>query len=146
MLHIRCTDLQGKDLVGLRYTHLFKPAASAGDRPAVFAADYVTADSGTGLVHSAPAHGQDDYDAFNAAGISIADMRCPVDDDGCFTQDVLSWSGKEGAGELIGQPVLGHGSKVMVNLLRDEGVLLGTELIEHRYPCDWRTKKPIIIR
>ena len=132
--------------MNLRYTHLFHPTTSSAERPAVFAASYVTADSGTGLVHSAPAHGHDDYDAFKAAGVSLADMRCPVDDDGCFTEEVLAWSGKQGASELVGKPVLGPGSKAMVKLLQDEGLLLATELIEHRYPCDWRTKKPIIIR
>jgi isoleucyl-tRNA synthetase len=134
--------LAGKDLVGTEYTHLFH--AASAPRPAVFAAAYVTDDSGTGLVHSAPAHGHDDYDAFKAAGISLDEMRCPVDDDGCFTLELLD--GGRDAGALVGLPVLGAGSKAMVKFLADEGVLLAAERIEHRYPCDWRTKQPIIIR
>lgn len=139
-------EIEGKDLVGLRYTHLFHPVSVDGPRPAVFAASYVTADSGTGLVHSAPAHGHDDYDAFKAAGISIDELRCPIDDDGCFTTDVVSFSGNAGADALVGKPVFGAGSKEMVQFLKAEGVLLAQEKIEHRYPCDWRTKQPIIIR
>lgn len=142
----RPTYPSGKDLVGTRYTHLFHPVTSDLARPSVFSAPYVTAESGTGLVHSAPAHGHEDYDAFKAAGISVSNMRCPIDDDGCFTEEIFSYSGNESTAPLVGQQVQGPGSKAMVELLKAEGVLLAQETVSHRYPIDWRTKKPILIR
>lgn len=137
--------LTGADLVGTKYTHVFHPASAEGPRPSVFSAPYVTADSGTGLVHSAPAHGHDDYDAFQAAGMSLADLRCPIDDDGKFTSELLSWAGPDAKG-LIGQEVLGKGTRSMVDFISGRGALLATERITHRYPCDWRTKQPIMVR
>lgn len=138
--------VSGSDLVGTRYRHLFHPAGAVGTRPSVFAADYVTAESGTGLVHSAPAHGHDDYDAFMANGLPLDDLRCPVDDGGCFTEEVVQWAGDEAATPLVGRYAMGPGSKLMIELAKAKGVLLAQESIEHRYPIDWRTKKPIMIR
>lgn len=136
---------QGKDLVGTKYSNLFH-VGDPGRRPAIFAADYVTSDSGTGLVHSAPGHGHDDYDAFLAQSIPMDDLRCPVDDEGCFTNEIVEWSRQEAFSALVGKYVLGAGSKLMIEQLKSAGVLLAEEKIEHRYPIDWRTKKPIIIR
>lgn len=74
------------------------------------------------------------------------DFRCPVDDEGCFTDELVKWSGKEAFSALTGKYVLGAGSKLMIEQLKSAGVLLAEEKIEHRYPIDWRTKKPIIVR
>lgn len=140
--------LTGADLVGTNYTHVFHPASAEGPRPTVFSAPYVTADSGTGLVHSAPAHGHDDYDAFLAAGLSLEELRCPIDDDGKFTTELLGWAGPD-AESLVGQVVVGkksRGSRAMVEFIAGRGALLATEKITHRYPCDWRTKEPIMVR
>lgn len=106
----------------------------------------MTAESGTGLVHSAPAHGHDDYLAFSKAGLLPKDLRCPVDDDGCLTEEVATWAGTEDARELVGKRVLGDAVPAVIALLRSQGVLLAEETIEHRYPHDWKTKEPVIVR
>ncbi|CAK9784570.1 mitochondrial putative Isoleucyl-tRNA synthetase [Cutaneotrichosporon oleaginosum] len=137
--------LEGKDLVGTKYRNLFH-TGDHSSLPTIFAADYVTPESGTGLVHSAPGHGHDDYDAFQAQNIPMDDLRCPVDDEGHFTSEIVQWSGNEAFSALVGKYVLGAGAKLMIEQLKNSGVLLAEEKIEHRYPIDWRTKKPIIIR
>lgn len=98
------------------------------------------------MVHSAPAHGHEDYDAFQSKGMLSAELRCPVDDDGCFTSELVGWSGNEGTEALVGKAVLKEGSIEMIKLLQADGALLAKQVISHRYPCDWRTKEPIIIR
>lgn len=139
-------NLTGEELVGTKYTHFFHPASSSEERPNVFLAEYVTSDSGTGLVHSAPAHGHEDYESFQALGLLKDELRCPIDDDGKFTSEVRSWSGHEDAATLVGLPVQKAGSKAMIELLKSHDLLLAKETIRHRYPVDWRTKEPIIIR
>jgi isoleucyl-tRNA synthetase len=74
------------------------------------------------------------------------ELRCPVDDDGCFTSEVVDWSGDEDARELVSKSVLGDGIDAMIRLLRRRNALLSEETIEHRYPLDWKTKEPIIVR
>ncbi|BEI97092.1 hypothetical protein CcaverHIS631_0206810 [Cutaneotrichosporon cavernicola] len=137
--------LDGKHLIGTKYRTLFH-TGDPESLPAIFAADYVTSESGTGLVHSAPGHGHDDYDAFQDQNIPMDDLRCPVDDEGHFTNEIVQWSGNQAFSALVGKYVLGAGSKLMIEQLEGAGVLLAEEKIEHRYPIDWRTKKPIIIR
>ncbi|ODO00230.1 isoleucine-tRNA ligase [Cryptococcus amylolentus CBS 6273] len=139
-------SLPGSSLVGSRYTHIFHPPSSPSPKPQIFAGGHVTAGTGTGLVHSAPAHGHEDYVAFKNAGILPDKLRCPVDDAGCFTDELMSWVEDEKFRALVGKAVLGEGTKTMVELLRGEGVLLGDEIIEHRYPYDWKSKQPIIMR
>ncbi|WWC88449.1 uncharacterized protein L201_003360 [Kwoniella dendrophila CBS 6074] len=133
-------------LVGTQYTHLFHPTSSSQSKPSIMAAKHVTAQAGTGLVHSAPAHGHEDYEAFIAAGMLPEELRCPVDDDGRFTPDLTYWTEGDLATSLVGQEVLGKGTHMMVDLLRDNAVLLAEQDIEHRYPYDWKSKKPIIVR
>ncbi|WOO76802.1 Isoleucine--tRNA ligase [Vanrija pseudolonga] len=138
--------LTGEELVGTKYTHFFHPASSSEERPSVFLAEYVTSDSGTGLVHSAPAHGHEDYESFQALGLLKDELRCPIDDDGKFTSEVQAWSGHEDSATLVGLPVQKAGSKAMIELLKSHNLLFAKESIRHRYPVDWRTKEPIIIR
>ncbi|WVQ96550.1 isoleucine-tRNA ligase [Kwoniella sp. CBS 9459] len=138
--------LSGTQLVGTRYNHLFHNPGSFTTKPAVFAAKHVTASAGTGLVHSAPAHGHEDYEAFIEVGALPQELRCPIDDDGRFTQQLVGWSKEEGVKSLVGQEVLGGGTDKMVELLKDTGSLLAEQPIEHRYPYDWKSKKPIIVR
>jgi isoleucyl-tRNA synthetase len=106
----------------------------------------VTSQSGTGLVHSAPAHGYEDYEAFVEADILPEDMRCPIDDAGCFTSALIEWSGDETTSRLVGKNVLRDGVGIMIDLLHEDGSLLAEQPVEHRYPCDWKTKEPIIVR
>lgn len=117
-------------------------------------ASYVTADSGTGLVHCAPAHGVDDYNAFRNLEILPAwfsymtrNMICHVDGAGRFVPEIADVVGKDAAKELVGKDVLKGGGKAMVELLRSLGeeVLYGVEKIKHRYPYDWKTGEPVIV-
>ena len=96
--------------------------------------DYVTTESGTGLVHTAPGHGQEDYQVGQEYGL---EMLSPVDGDGKFTAD---------AGTFAGLDVLNGGNEAVINALKSAGALLQEEDYVHKYPYDWRTKKPVILR
>jgi len=100
-------------------------------------AKFVTADSGSGLVHCAPGHGFDDYIACNALGYSgIA----PVDNDGRFTEEAFP----DVPERLKGISVLENGGAAVLELLGED--VLDVHDHRHKYPYDWRTNKPIIIR
>ncbi|CAE7209884.1 unnamed protein product [Rhizoctonia solani] len=127
--------ITGAELVGTTY----KPPFGAGPSP-VLSAKHVTADSGTGLVHTAPAHGPDDYAAWKSTK-QEGDILCPVDNEGKFTDVVGSeWT------RLIGKEVLGNGNIEVIRILKEQGLLVKKETIRHRYPYDWKTKKPVIFR
>jgi len=99
----------------------------------VILADYVTLTAGTGLVHIAPGHGQEDYDSGRKYGLQ---PYSPVDNNGRFTKEVP---------EFEGQGVWAANAGIM-ELLRQKGRLLGAEDVTHSYPHCWRCKKPIIFR
>jgi len=95
--------------------------------------DYVTMDTGTGAVHTAPAHGADDF----ATGVKYEiDLHCDVDDAGIL---------RNGLPEYDGEQVFKANPKI-VELLKSRGVLLGFEKMEHSYPHCWRCHNPIIFR
>ncbi|WP_347241452.1 isoleucine--tRNA ligase [Phormidium sp. FACHB-592] len=100
----------------------------------VIGGDYVTTDAGTGLVHTAPGHGQDDYLVGQRYGLPIL---APVDDDGNFTDE---------AGPFAGLNVLGDGNTAVIAALQEAQSLLKEEPYVHKYPYDWRTNKPTIFR
>ncbi|KAL4924722.1 isoleucine--tRNA ligase ISM1 [Aspergillus undulatus] len=128
----------GSDLADqTAYQPLFKgPDAEA--QP-IIAADFVTADSGTGLVHCAPGHGMEDYLACRARGISAF---APVDDHGRFTDLAMP----NDPSRLSGKSVLNEGNSAVLEYIESEGKLLSQHRYEHKYPYDWRSKQPIIIR
>jgi isoleucyl-tRNA synthetase len=101
----------------------------------VVAADFVTADTGSGLVHIAPGHGEDDYWLGIKNGLPILS---PVDDHGRFTDEA-------GLPELVGKYVFDANIDI-VSLLRERGMLLGQQNFHHSYPYCWRSKTPIIFR
>jgi isoleucyl-tRNA synthetase len=106
------------------------------DREAiVLTADFVTMDSGTGAVHIAPGHGEDDYNLGRAHKLPILS---PVDDHGKLTDEA-------GVPSLIGKYVF-DANKDVVNLLRERGNLLGAQNFHHSYPYCWRSKTAIIFR
>src|SRR5216117_1395996 len=106
------------------------------DRKAiVLTADFVTMDSGTGAVHVAPGHGEDDYNLGRAHGLPILS---PVDDHGRLTDEA-------GLPNLTGKYVFDANIDI-VNLLRERGMLLGAQKFHHSYPYCWRSKTPIIFR
>ncbi len=123
-------SVMGKTLEHTTYRHpLFDRQSEI-----VIGGDYVTTESGTGLVHTAPGHGQDDYIVGQRYGLPILS---PVDDDGNFTEE---------AGPFAGLNVLGEGNGAVVEAMQAAGALLKEEPYLHKYPYDWRTKKPTIFR
>jgi isoleucyl-tRNA synthetase len=96
--------------------------------------DYVTTTDGTGLVHTAPAHGEDDYETGIREGV---DVYSPVQFNGRFDATVPDWI----AGKTVWE-----GNPLITKKLADLGVLFAEEKITHSYPHDWRSKTPIIYR
>mmetsp|Transcript_41649 Transcript_41649/g.99834 ORF Transcript_41649/g.99834 Transcript_41649/m.99834 type:complete len:1066 (+) Transcript_41649:202-3399(+) len=128
--NILCT-MSGSDLVGTTYKHPLYDRTS----PVLAGGDYITTESGTGLVHTAPGHGQEDYITGLKNGLELIS---PVDDVGKFTIE---------AGEdFVGLSVLGEGNQAIIDALTTQGSLLKVEDYGHKYPYDWRTKKPTIFR
>jgi isoleucyl-tRNA synthetase len=101
----------------------------------VFTAGFVTMDTGTGCVHIAPGHGEDDYLLGREKGLPILS---PVDDHGRFTDEA-------GLPNLVGRYVFDANVEI-VSLLREGGMLLGEQIFHHSYPYCWRSKTPIIFR
>ncbi|CAK5272919.1 unnamed protein product, partial [Mycena citricolor] len=132
----------GSELVGISYMPIFSL-----DLPAlhIIPASHVTASSGTGLVHCAPAHGVEDYNSFRELGLlrGESDIVCHVGSAGEFTAQVKEVVGAAGDA-LIGEAVLDGGSRKVVELLREAGALLKIQRYKHRYPYDWRTGMPVI--
>jgi len=96
-------------------------------------AEYVTLDSGTGIVHIAPGHGQEDYEVGLAYGL---DAYSPVDDFGKFTHEVPEWAGT----------YVFAANKSVNKTLAERGMLLEQHDEQHQYPHCWRCKEPIIFR
>ena len=142
-------DYVGCELAGARYHPLFAASApdAASESLVVVASTHVTSDSGTGLVHCAPAHGAEDYNLFKGKNLisSTSSIVCHVGDGGLFTSEVAHVVGKEIAKTLIGQPVLDGGSRSVVGFLKDMKRLIKIERFKHRYPYDWKTDKPVIV-
>ncbi|KAF8931689.1 hypothetical protein BGZ58_007468 [Dissophora ornata] len=123
-------QVSGADLAGTTYKH----PLTAESMPFI-TADYVTADSGSGLVHTAPGHGMDDYKACSPLGI---EAFCPVNNVGKFTA--------EAGQELEGLQVQTDGTAKVFDILKGKGSLIQEQAYVHKYPYDWRTKKPVILR
>ncbi|WCJ23497.1 Isoleucine--tRNA ligase [Euphorbia peplus] len=122
--------LSGSDLENCRYIH----PIDNKECPVVIGGDYITTESGTGLVHTAPGHGQEDYVTGMKYGLPLFS---PVGDDGKFTEEAAQFSGLD---------VLGDGNSAVVKYLDEKRGLIMEESYEHKYPYDWRTKKPTIFR
>jgi isoleucyl-tRNA synthetase len=130
---------KGSDLVGLTYTH---PFLNDGRTRQIFAADFVTADAGTGLVHIAPGHGQDDYQLGQKHGLPVL---APVDDRGCLTAEFLPANAEDDVKALVGQYVF-KANKPVIEILKTRGHLFAEEEYRHDYPHCWRSKTPIVFR
>lgn len=121
----------GDEVIGTKYRHPLYDRKS----PVLAGGDYITTEAGTGLVHTAPGHGQEDYLTGLKAGL---ELLSPVDDVGKFTIE---------AGErFAGMKVLDEGNTAIIDALTETGSLLKVEDYPHKYPYDWRTKKPTIFR
>lgn len=128
--------IAGADLVGLHYEPLFDYFADQADKGAfvVLADDYVSTDSGTGIVHQAPAFGEDDFRILKAAGIEA--LVCPVDMNGRFTDEVRDFAGM----------YVKDADKHIIRRLKEDGSLYRQETIFHSYPFCPRSDTPIIYR
>ena len=139
----------GSVLAGARYRPVFASLVPdvVSESLATITSTHVTPDSGTGLVHCAPAHGTEDYNMFREQNLisSASNVVCHVGEGGLFTNEVAHVIGKEAGEALVGQPVLDSGSKSIVSLLKNMGCLLGVERFKHRYPYDWKTDRPVIV-
>ena len=128
--------IKGRSLAGRRYEPLFPYFADQEPLGAfvVVMDDYVTTDSGTGLVHQAPAFGEDDYRILRAAGIEA--FACPVSMQGAFTDEVSDFAGQ----------YVKDADKDIVRYLKDRGALYRQEVIQHSYPFCYRSDTPLIYR
>lgn len=132
---------KGSDLVGCTYTPLFNYfVAEYGSKAFRVVSDtYVTDDAGTGIVHQAPAFGEDDYRVCSTNGIISKDsgtVPCPVDANGRFTDEVP---------DFIGQYVKGADDAICAKL-KEAGRLVSKGSIIHSYPFCWRSETPLIYR
>jgi isoleucyl-tRNA synthetase len=126
-LHVQ-EKILGRDLEGLVARHPFMDR----DSPIILS-PHVTLEQGTGLVHTAPGHGAEDYEIGQKYGLPTL---APVDDGGVFTSE---------AGQFAGQFVF-KANKPIVDHLRATGFLAGSAEVKHSYPHCWRCKNPIIFR
>lgn len=132
--------IKGKDLAGIKYVPLFDYFYESFKDVAfkVITADYVTADSGTGIVHQAPAFGEEDFNAATKAGIVSADRLPPnpIDDNGAFTSQVTEYKGI----------YVKDADKLIIKKLTESGNVLVHSQIKHSYPFCWRSDTPLIYR
>ncbi|BCF83771.1 isoleucine--tRNA ligase [Rhodococcus qingshengii] len=122
---------KGAELVGLSYTPPFDFFLGHPNAHVVLSADYVTTDSGTGIVHLAPAFGEEDMDVATANGIEVVQ---PLDPGGKFTSMVPPYEGL----------MVFDANPVIIKDLKAAGKLLRHETIEHSYPHSWRSGQPLI--
>ena len=125
----RLASADGSSLVALTYRHPFCDRTGR-----VVAADYVTTEDGTGLVHTAPGHGTEDFQTGLREGLEV---YCPVRADGTYDQSVPKW--------LQGMNVF-DANKAVTEHLRASGHLFFDHPFVHSYPHDWRSRTPVIFR
>ncbi len=119
---------QGRQFEGVKFQHPFLPIEVPG-----ILADYVTLDQGSGIVHTAPGHGSDDFLSGQKYGLEI---YAPLDDQGVYLEGLPDYRGKD---VFTANPLI-------VKLLGDRGALLGHHAYTHSYPHCWRCHNPVIFR
>ncbi len=126
----------GSDLIGQSYEPLFPYFSEQASLGAfkVLADDFVTTESGTGIVHIAPAFGEDDFRVLKTAGIEA--FVCPIDMQGKFTSEVYGFAGMH----------VKEADKSIIRMLKDQHHLFQQEVIQHSYPMCPRSDTPIIYR
>ncbi|XP_065830323.1 isoleucine--tRNA ligase, cytoplasmic-like [Oscarella lobularis] len=131
---------QGKELEGKSYEPLFPYFAKFKEEGAfvVLTDTYVTEESGTGIVHQAPAFGEDDYRIAIAKGVIKKGQKlpCPVDDTGKFTSEVTHFAGNH----------VKDADKFIVKHLKENGRLVHSGTYKHSYPFCWRSETPLIYK
>jgi isoleucyl-tRNA synthetase len=130
------SEMKGSDLTGRIYEPLFPYFRHLEEQGAfqILSDDYVTTESGTGIVHQAPAFGEDDFRIFKQAGIDL--LVCPIDMQGCFTAEVTDFAGQ----------YVKDADKEIVRYLKESGALYIHDVVVHSYPFCWRSDTPIIYR
>ncbi|MDZ4398342.1 isoleucine--tRNA ligase [Hydrogenophaga sp.] len=127
----------GKALGGLNFRHpLFDVDAGYQRRSPLYLAEYVSDADGTGIVHSSPAYGVDDFNSCVAHGMSVDDILNPVQGNGAYAAD---WP-------LFGGLHIWKAVPVILEALNAAGRLMATQTITHSYPHCWRHKTPVIYR
>ena len=127
----------GAKLEGLTFRHPLSAVDAGYDRLApVYAADYATDDDGTGIVHSAPAYGIEDFNSCRAHGLALDDILNPVQGNGRY----------EASLPLFGGLNIWKAAPLVADALRDAGRLFATSTLTHSYPHCWRHKTPVIYR
>ncbi len=121
-------EFAGQEMEYMTASHPFYDRESL-----VILGDHVTLDAGTGLVHTAPGHGEDDYIAGSKYKLSVVS---PVDSKGLFTEEAPGFEGI----------FYDKANPMITDLLKEKGSLLKLDFFTHSYPHDWRTKKPVIYR
>jgi isoleucyl-tRNA synthetase len=119
---------KGRDFEGMKFQHPFLPFQVPG-----VLATYVTLDQGSGIVHTAPGHGVDDFNTGQKYGLEIA---APINDRGVYLEGLPEYKGKD---VFTANPII-------VKLLADHGALLGHHSYKHSYPHCWRCHNPVIFR
>ncbi len=125
--------LSGKDLAGKKYLPPFDYFKGHPNAFRVLLADFVSTEDGTGIVHMAPAFGEDDFFACKAAGI---DLVCPVDANGRFTAEIAEHEGL----------FVKDADKAIIKRLKDQQKVFSSGTIQHRYPFCWRSDTPLIYK
>lgn len=150
-------SIPGKALEGTTYlsplaSDFFGDAEGAPPLPrglfSVICGKHVTLDAGTGLVHTAPMHGQDDAMVWQSYGYNLLDCPLVIDSKGCFDMSVDSarWLPSQVRNKLEGLHIHEGGNEAVLELLGSfDRLAVPAVNYTHRYPYDWRTKKPIII-
>jgi isoleucyl-tRNA synthetase len=134
--HVVATTL-GEKLGGIAFRHPLAHVDAGYDRLSpVYLADYATADDGTGLVHSSPAYGLEDFNSCVAHGLKTDDILNPVQGHGSYAADF----------PLFGGQNIWKAVPAIIEALREAGRLFATEGITHSYPHCWRHKTPVIYR
>ncbi|MFN8893570.1 MAG: isoleucine--tRNA ligase, partial [Betaproteobacteria bacterium] len=127
----------GEKLGGIAFRHPLAHVHAGYDRLSpVYLADYATADDGTGLVHSSPAYGLEDFNSCVAHGLKTDDILNPVQGNGSYAPDF----------PLFGGQSIWKAVPAIIDALREAGRLFATEGITHSYPHCWRHKTPVIYR
>jgi isoleucyl-tRNA synthetase len=135
-LHAECgirevrvrSNWKGRNFEGAKFQHPFLPVQVPG-----ILANYVTLDQGSGIVHTAPGHGSDDFLSGQKYGLEI---YAPIDDKGVYLEGLPEYKGKN----------VFEANPIIVKLLKDRGALLGHQNYTHTYPHCWRCHNPLIFR
>ncbi len=127
----------GEKLGLIKFKHPLAHVHTGYDRASpVYLADYATADDGTGVVHSSPAYGVEDFNSCIKNGMTYDEVLNPVQGNGVYAPDL----------PLFGGQFIWKAAPVVIEALRDAGRLFATQNIEHSYPHCWRHKTPVIYR